>query len=87
MIYIYKNLISNYINHSLTVDDILTYARKNQITLSRSDSIIIYNFIKRNYKIILAGDESPFTDLKSNLPSHLYQKIMSLYYQYKSKFL
>ncbi|MCI8346935.1 MAG: DUF2624 family protein [Bacilli bacterium] len=87
MIHIYKNLISNYINHNLTVDDILTYAAKKQILLSKSDSIIIYNFIKRNYKNILNGDESSFQELQESISNYLYQKIMSLYKEYKSKFL
>ena len=86
MIHIYKNFISNYINHNLTVDDILTYAAKNQILLSKSDSIIIYNFIKRNYKAILNGDETSFQQLKESIPTYLFQKIMSLYKEYKSKF-
>lgn len=85
MINIYKNLITNYISNNLCIEDILTYASNNNIPLSKSDSIIIYNFIKRNYKNILSGDESSFRDLQSSISIDLYHKIMSLYKEYKSK--
>ena len=58
---------------------------KNNFMLSSRDSIIIYNFIKRNYKFILNGDESSFKDLEQQLDKDLYKKIKELYIYYKSK--
>ena len=84
---IYKNLIMNYINNKLTVEDIVEYAAKNGTSLSSSESIIIYNFIKRNYKNILDGDESSFIELEQQLDRNLYHKIINLYMNYKSKLL
>lgn len=77
----------NYINNKLTVEDIIEYAAKNNTSLSSSESIIIYNFIKRNYKNILDGDESSFKELEQQLDKNLYHKIINLYMNYKSKLL
>ena len=87
MIFIYKNLIINYINKNLTVDDIINFAKKNNTNISNSESIIIYNFIKRNYQNILNGDESSFNTLKKEIDPSLYNKIIQLYMKYKSKLL
>ncbi len=58
---------------------------KNNFMLSSRDSIIIYNFIKRNYKFILNGDESSFKDLEQQLDKDLYKKIKELYMYYKKQ--
>ena len=87
MIFIYKNLIINYINKNLTVADIINFAKKNNTNISNSESIIIYNFIKRNYQNILNGDKSSFNTLKKEIDPSLYNKIIQLYMKYKSKLL
>ena len=84
MIKIYKNLIINYVNN-MTTNDILNFAKKNNISISTSESIIIYNFIKRNYKFILNGDDSSLKELKNSLREDLYNKIIELYMYYKNK--
>lgn len=82
---IYKKLIENYIKTTLTPEIITEYAYNNGYMLSSSDSIIIYNFIKRNYKFILNGDESSFKELEKEISPELYHKIQELYMYYKSK--
>ncbi len=69
----------------MTPNDILTFAIKNNISVSSSESIIIYNFIKRNYKFILNGDDSSLKELKKLLRDDLYNKIIELYMYYKNK--
>ncbi len=86
MINIYKNLIINYINNKLTVDDIIEFAATNNIKITNSESIIIYNFIKRNYLKVLNNDLEVFKELKTNISKPLYDKIIELYLSYKSKF-
>ena len=49
---IYKKIIENYVKTTLSPEIIIDYAYKNNFMLSSRDSIIIYNFIKRNYKFI-----------------------------------
>ena len=82
---IYKKIIENYVKTTLSPEIIIDYANKNNFMLSSRDSIIIYNFIKRNYKFILNGDESSFKDLEQQLDKDLYKKIKELYMYYKSK--
>ena len=82
---IYKKIIENYEKTTLSPEIIIDYAYKNNFMLSSRDSIIIYNFIKRNYKFILNGDESSFKDLEQQLDKDLYKKIKELYIYYKSK--
>ena len=60
----------------MTTNDILNFAKKNNISISTSESIIIYNFIKRNYKFILNGDDSSLKELKNSLREDLYNKII-----------
>ncbi len=84
---IYKKLIINYIEQSLTIEDIFNYAGKNKILLSKDDALTIYNFIKKNYNSILNGDESSFKELKLNVDSLLYQKLIELYSYYKHKLM
>ena len=69
----------------MTPNDILTFAIKNNISVSSSESIIIYNFIKRNYKFILNVDDSSLKELKKLLRDDLYNKIIELYMYYKNK--
>lgn len=69
----------------MTTTDIINFSIKNNFTISTSESIIIYNFIKRNYKLILNGDESSLLELKQSLRKDLYNKIIELYMYYKSK--
>ena len=82
---IYKKIIENYVKTTLSPEIIIDYAYKNNFMLSSRDSIIIYNFIKRNCKFILNGDESSFKDLEQQLDKDLYKKIKELYIYYKSK--
>ena len=57
MIHIYKNFIINYIQNKLSPSMIMEYAKTNHFPISTSESIIIYNFIKRNYNFLLNGEE------------------------------
>ena len=69
----------------LSVEDIIDFAYKNNINVSQSESIIIYNFIKRNYIYILDNDNNKIHEIKNYIRDDLYQKIIELYNQYKSK--
>lgn len=85
MIHIYKNLIINYINNKLSPSIIMDFASNNNFPISTSESIIIYNFIKRNYNFILNGDEEKIRELKGEIREDLYKKIIELYTYYKKK--
>jgi hypothetical protein len=47
-----QDIIENYIN-KLTKEDIIKYAKSNNLTVSNKEIDFIYTFIKTNYKSIL----------------------------------
>ena len=83
---IYKELIKKYIP-KLTIDDIKRYAQKNNIYITNSEAIIIYNFIKENYLEVLNGHDEKIFALKSILRKDLYDTIIKLYIENKTKYL
>lgn len=85
MIIIYKKIIINYINTTLSPSIIKEYASNNNFNISNSESIIIYNFIKENYQYILNGNESKLLELRYLLRNDLYEEIINLYKKYRNK--
>lgn len=84
--FIYKELIKKYIP-KLTTDDIKNYAKSKNISLTDSETSIIYNFIKTNYMEILNGNEEKLLSLKKTLREDLYNTIINLYKENKNKYL
>ena len=79
-------LIKNYIN-KLTIQDINNIANKNNINLNDYELNFIYNQIKNNYNDLLYGDSTNiFNELKNNVSSDNYYKIMELYTKYKQRY-
>lgn len=86
MINIYKKIIENYINTTLNPSIIKDYASNNNFNISSSESIILYNFIKENYKFILNGNDEVLLKLKKLIREDLYEEVIKLYNYYKNKF-
>mgnify|MGYP004458800813 FL=1 len=86
MINIYKKIIENYINTTLNPSIIKDYASNNNFNISSSESIILYNFIKENYKFILNGNDEVLLKLKRLIREDLYEEVIRLYNYYKNKF-
>lgn len=86
MINIYKKIIENYINTTLNPSIIKDYASNNNFNISSSESIILYNFIKENYKSILNGNNEVLLKLKLLIRKDLYEEVIKLYNYYKNKF-
>jgi len=86
VITIYKQLIKNYIN-ILTINDIKTYALSKNTTLSDKEAEIIYNFIKKNYNDLLNKNDQSLKELQSKLNPDIYNKIIKLYNENKTKYL
>lgn len=79
-------LIKNYIN-KITKKDIVLFAEKNNIILSNQELDYIYNLIKNNYKeIISENPNNIFKELKNNVNSNNYNKIIKLFFIYKDKY-
>ena len=86
MINIIKKIIENYINTTLNPSIIKDYASNNNFNISSSESIILYNFIKENYKSILNGNIEVLLKLKLLIREDLYEEVIKLYNYYKNKF-
>lgn len=86
MINIYKKIIENYINTTLNPSIIKDYASNNNFNISSSESIILYNFIKENYKFILNSNDEVLLKLKGLIRKDLYEEVIRLYNYYKNKF-
>ena len=73
----YKELIKSYIP-KLTPKLIKEYGKKLNISLTDSETIILYQFIMKNYSEILEGNETSFIELKRKLNPNLYQQLLNL---------
>lgn len=82
----YKELIKSYIP-KLTPKLIKEYGKKLNISLTDSETIILYQFIMKNYSEILEGNETSFIELKQKINPNLYQQLLKLYEQNKAKYL
>lgn len=79
-------LISNYIN-KLSVNDILSFASKNNIILSNNEANIIYNYIVENWYILLHNNPTPiFNKLKKEISNDTYNICIKLYNEYHQKY-
>ena len=82
----YELIIKNYINN-LSINDIITFAKKNDITLSNDEVNYIYKTIKCNYKVLLGSTyEIVLNEAKNYLTNDNYKKICNLYLDYRNKF-
>lgn len=79
-------MLDKYIN-KLTINHIKEYAKKQNIILKNNEDVIIYNFIKNNYKKLYKEDynEDIIKELKCSLTFDTYQKINLLYKDAKEK--
>ena len=82
----YKELIKNWIP-KLTPKLIKEYGKKLNISLTDSETIILYQFIMKNYSEILEGNETSFIELKKKLSPTLYTQLIKLYNENKTKYL
>ena len=82
MIYIYKELIKNYINN-LSINDIKNYADKNNIIYTNKELLIVYDFIKEYHIDILNNNTEVFNILKNKISNNLYSNLLDLYNTYK----
>lgn len=79
------NLIKIYVN-KLSIDDIKEFASKNQIKLSDSELIIIYNTLKKDIELIINDSDVVFKSLKKKISEENYMKIYALFSDYKKKY-
>ena len=78
-----EKIIKSYINH-LTKDDIMLYAKKNNIILNNNELDIIYNNIKNNYDELKNNPLYVLNKYKNELNINTYNKLYELYTIYYS---
>ena len=79
-------IIKQYID-KLTKKDIYDYGIKNDIILDTNSLNIIYDYIKKDWQIILFGDITPIVNnLKSKINNDTFSKIEKLYLKTKEKY-
>lgn len=86
MIIIYKDLVRRYINN-LTKDDLIKFASKNNIIYSNEELDIVYSFIKEYYEDLLNENIKVFEILRPKISTNLYKKLITLYIEYKQKYI
>lgn len=79
-----EKIIKSYVKQ-LTKDDIIKFAKKNDIILTNDELNLIYQAIKNDYDNILANPELALKNAKDKLNSNTYNKIYELYTIYYPK--
>ncbi|MGM9881992.1 MAG: hypothetical protein ACI31S_04035 [Bacilli bacterium] len=78
-------LIEEYVNR-LKKSDIVFFALKQGIILDSTETDIIYDYIKKNYKTIIYGNPKDILlEIKSKVKPLTYNKIENLYIRFKDK--
>ena len=86
MIFIYKELVRGYIN-KLTTKDIEGFAKKNNISYTNDELLVVYQFIKYNYNELLDENIKVFEEIRNKVSPTLYKQLLNLYIEYKQKYL
>lgn len=81
-----QKLIENKIN-KLTLDDLKILSSNNNIKLNNQELNYLYNKLKKDWYSFLYNDPNPIlNDIKENINSNSYNKLLNLYYYYKNKY-
>lgn len=81
-----NSLIGQYVN-KLTINNINDFAVKNNINLNENELNVLLNVAKNHYRDVLDGNDSNvIIYLKDNLSTENYNKVISLYNEYKNKY-
>ena len=71
----------------MTVNDLKKFADIKNIKYSDDEAIIIYDFIMYNYNELLNENIKVFESIRDKLNPVLYKELLSLYIEYKQKYL
>ena len=79
----YKKLITNYAKN-LTIKDLDSYIKNNNIKISEQDKQIIYEHIKKYYNVFFNNPVKYIKLLKGKIDEEIYYDILVLYDKYKN---
>lgn len=83
---IYKELVSKYI-HQLQVSDLEEFATRKNISYTKDEILVIYQFIQYHYQDLLEENIKVFEEIKGKVSPTLYKTLLNLYIEYKQKYL
>lgn len=86
MIFIYKEIVRKYISR-LSTKDLEDFAKKNNLVYTKDELLVVYQFIKYHYNDLLNENIKVFEEIRDKLNPTLYKKLLSLYIDYKQKYL
>ena len=86
MINIFQNIIEKYVN-DLTTKDLESFAKSKDLKYTNDELLIVYQFIKYNYKELLKQNIKVFELIKEKVNPILYKQLINLYIEYKQKYL
>lgn len=79
------NIIKLYIN-KIKKEDINTFLKDNNINLTDGELNYLYN-IKNKYELIIDEDQILLNEISNNISKDNYNKLLELFYKYKSIYL
>ena len=79
------NLIKLYIN-KIKKEDINTFLKDNNINLTDDELNYLYS-IKNKYELIINEDQILLNEISNNISKDNYNKLLELFYKYKSIYL
>lgn len=81
-----EQFIKNYVD-KITKCDIEKFANANNIRLVSEEIDILYDNLKKNWKVFLYGNPTPiFNELKTRLAPTTFEKGVELFYAMKQKY-
>ena len=82
----FLKIIENYIKN-LTKNDILVFAKNNNIDLNNQELNYLFNVVKNDYKVLLSNDyEIVFENAKGYIDEDKLKKIYNLFIDYRHKY-
>ncbi len=81
-----EQFIKSYVD-KITKTDIESFATSNDIPLVSEEIDILYDTLKKNWKVFLYGNPTPiFNELKTKLAPTTFEKGVELFYAMKKKY-
>ena len=79
-----EKMINSYVN-KLTKGDITKFAVKNNVQLTNEEVDIIFNTIKKDWRVLLHNPNQTFADIKNKVSTNTYNNIIYFYNLYSKK--
>ncbi len=81
-----KNIISSYINN-LRIDQVESFARNNNVSLSKEELNFVYSFIKKNGLTLIDNPDSlNINSYRNKFSNENFNKINNLIQKYRLKY-